>query len=222
MKWVMGSLKIKKGAGTHLNLQARARQLLKTKTLGFWANPYCLHSADSKAINARAKTLEEAARPKRSKEHHEALVQTMETQYPHWRQFESLLLVVLPFYLSEYLYGGARPELWTDLFHKCEQRYALLDHLKQSTENACAPSDKRNPMTIIIFYLIRPNGEVVFTSVRDFLNLCNHEYIDDQTANSMRLIDGGSFIEEVDVTGVPYTITEIGPGNMRLPEHLQL
>jgi hypothetical protein len=199
MKWVLRSLRAKNRGDTHLNIKLRARQLLRAEMLGIESNPYYLKSARRDTLEQYAKALKEAARPKRFNDHHEKLVRGIEARYSYWRQFEPLLLEVLPFYLFELIVSSQGFELWDSLFQKCEQHYSFMRNSNQPIEQNCPLLQKANKTRT--FYLIRPDGDITFVKVRDFL--CQPT-----------IFDGGSFIEEGDKTGVPYVITEIGPGTL--------
>jgi hypothetical protein len=220
MERVVRDLRDKKAAGTHLNFEKRARRMLREETWGGWPNRFCLH-ANRDTIKDWAKTFTESARPGIFSAVHEKLVNKMEIRYPRWRCFEPLLLDLLPIYLEMYVTTDAGPNLWNELFNRCEQHYALLDKFKHLVVRRYGPSAKPNPATMMLFYAIHQDGGHSDIAIRNFTRLPSCQDIDNLVAEADHpvdqiLFDWGSFIEHDEVTGIPFFLSDLGPGSVEL------
>jgi hypothetical protein len=171
-KLALRSIAETKSPGKIMNVEHRARQVLRQETLGGWRNP--IQFTKRETLKKYAKSLkEDYTHSPRFNKRNEPLIQRMEAQWPRWKRFEPLLLELLPLYLEKYV-TTTLPAPWDNLFGHCEFHYALLDYFKQEVHPKYDIVGLPDPITIFTLYIIK--GKEI-RSVHNFIRLPARGYI---------------------------------------------
>jgi hypothetical protein len=152
-KRALRSLSEDKPAGKILNVETRARLLLKQRTLAGWRNPIQLRDRDTITRFARA-LKDDYSHLERFNKRNEPLVQAVEATWSQWRRFEPLIIELMPMCMEAFLTSNASG-LWDNLFASCAYHYALLDFFKKYIQDRYGSAEYMDATPKLKFHVVK-------------------------------------------------------------------